>query len=149
MHKDRDLPGGGRWWYLPWQTIRAYLDEVCPDWQVLYSDPIYLDKFCVVTCTLSLCGVSRQGVGSAPIELISSKGKDMARGNPIERAIADSFKNAAEQFGIGAYLDEQTDDTTKQRFLDYMTHARPTQRNKGEISREQWLAKRQQREQQS
>ncbi len=33
----------------------------------------------------------------------------MSRGSPIERAIADAFKNAAEQFGVGAYLDKQED----------------------------------------
>ncbi|MBD2072314.1 hypothetical protein H6F93_33130 [Leptolyngbya sp. FACHB-671] len=119
-HKERDLPGGGRWYYVPWQSIRARLDEVCPDWQVSYGEPIYLDKYCVISCTITICGVSRQAIGNAPIELISSKGKDMSRGTPIERAIADAFKNAAEAFGIAAYLDEQVDDKTKADFVRYM-----------------------------
>jgi hypothetical protein len=123
-HKERDLPGGGSWWFVPWQAIRDRLDEVCPDsWEVRYGEPQYLGDFCYVSCTLTLCGVSRQGVGSAEIQLLSSKGRNMARGNPIERAVADAFKNAAEQFGIAAYLDEQADTKTKQNFARYMHRA--------------------------
>ena len=124
VHKERDLPGGGSWWFVPWQTIRDRLDEVCPDsWEVHYGEPQYLGDFCYVSCTLTLCGISRQGVGSAEIQLLSSKGRNMARGNPIERAVADAFKNAAEQFGIAAYLDEQADAKTKQNFARYMHRA--------------------------
>jgi len=64
--------------------------------------------------------VMREAIGSAEIELISNSGKDMSRGNAIERAVADSFKNACEQFGICAYLDDQADESTKQDFVRYM-----------------------------
>lgn len=120
-HKERELPGGKKtWWYVPWQLIRDRLDEVCPDWQVDYGEPQYLDKYCHISCTLTICGVSRKAVGNAQIELISGKGNDMARGTPIERAIADAFKGAAEAFGIAAYLDEQADEATKAEFIQYM-----------------------------
>lgn len=121
-HKERDLKGGGQWWYVPWQIIRDRLDEVCPgEWAVSYGNPSYLGDYCHISCTLSICGVCREGVGSAEIQLLSSSGKNMARGNPIERATADAFKNAAEQFGLAAYLDEQTDN--KKRFVVYMQRA--------------------------
>lgn len=133
-HKERDLPGGGTWWYLPWQTIRSRLNEVCPDeWEMSYDEPKYLDKFCYVTCTLTICGVTRRAIGSAPIELISKTGKDMSRGNPIERAVADAFKNACEAYGIAAYLDEQADDRTKRDFSNYMAkrgNAKPAEEYK-------------------
>jgi hypothetical protein len=106
-HRERELPGGGKWMFIPWQKIRDRLDQVCPDWQVAYGLPTYLDKYCCIACTLTIEGVSRQAYGNAEIELLSRNGKDMSRGTPIERAIADAFKNAAEQFGIGAYLDNQ------------------------------------------
>ncbi len=109
-HVDRTLKGGGKWFYIPWQRIRERLDEVYPEWQVSYSDPIYLDKYCVIQCTLTLGNISRQAPGNAEIELISNTGNDMSRGTPIERAVADAFKNAAEAFGVGAYLDEQSQD---------------------------------------
>jgi hypothetical protein len=120
-HRERDVPGGGRWFYIPWQIIRDRLNQVCPDdWEVSYDEPRYLDKYCYVTCTLMICGVTRRAIGSAQIELISSKGNDMARGNPIERAVADAFKNAAEAFGIAAYLDDQADPKTKADFANWL-----------------------------
>lgn len=119
-HQERELPkNAGIWYYVPWQAIRDRLNEVCPDnWTVTYDEPRYLDKYCFVSCTVTICGISRQAIGSAQIELISSKGNDMSRGNPLERAVADAFKNACEQFGIAAYLDEQTGDRAK--FAQYM-----------------------------
>lgn len=110
VHKERDLPGGGKWFYVPWQVIRDRLDDICPDWEVEYTDPVQFDELCTIRCTLKICGVSRSAPGNAPMRLISSSGKDMSRGTAIERAIADAFKNAAEAFGIGAYLDEQSQD---------------------------------------
>lgn len=109
-HQERKLPGGGTWFFVPWQKIRDRLDDVCPDWQVNYSDPSYLGDFCVVSCTLTIAGTSRQAIGNAPIVVLSSTGQDASRGTPIERAIADAFKNAAEAFGVGAYLDTQSKD---------------------------------------
>jgi hypothetical protein len=106
-HKDRRLPGGGQWFYLPWQKIRRRVFEVAPDSEISFAMPAYLGEYCVIICNLTIAGVTRQGVGNAEIELISSNGKDMSRGSPIERATADAWKNAAEQFGVGAYLDDQ------------------------------------------
>jgi hypothetical protein len=123
-HKKRKVPGGKEWWYVPWQLIRQRLDRVCPDeWTVEYGQPYYLGDLCHISCRLTICGIAREGVGSAKLELISNEGNDMARGNPIERAVADAFKNAAEQFGIAGYLDEQTDDKTKKAFIKYMLQA--------------------------
>ena len=106
-HKERELPGGGRWFFIPWQAIRDRLDEICPDWSVSYSTPVYVGDYCVILCTLTVAGVTRQAPGNSPIAQLSSKGNDMSRGTPIERATADAFKNAAEAFGMAAYLDDQ------------------------------------------
>jgi hypothetical protein len=106
-HKERTLPGGGKWFFIPWQSIRDRLDEVYPAWQCFYSEPAYLGEYCHIICTISIEGVSRSAPGNAPIEVLSGKGKDMSRGTPIERAIADAFKNSAEAWGIGRYLDNQ------------------------------------------
>lgn len=107
-HKERELPGKGRWFFIPWQTIRDRLDEVCPEWQVSYSEPNYLGDYCHITCTIIIANISRSAPGNAKIEQLSSSGKDMSRGTPIERAIADAFKNAAEAWGVARYLDDQT-----------------------------------------
>jgi hypothetical protein len=120
-HRERKLPGGGDWYYVPWQFIRDRLNVVCPgQWSIDYEAPQFLDKYCYVKVSLTICGWTQHSIGNAPIELLSSSGKDMSRGNPIERAIADGFKNAAETFGIAAYLDEQADDKTKKDFAQWM-----------------------------
>ena len=107
LHQERKLPGGGRWFFIPWQSIRERLDEVYPEWECFWGEPIYLGQNCIIQCTIKIAGISRSAPGNAPIELISSSGKDMSRGTPVERATADAFKNAAEAWGIGRYLDDQ------------------------------------------
>jgi len=56
---------------------------------------------------ITIARISREAVGNAKITQLSKSGNDMSRGTPIERAIADAFKNAAESFGVAAYLDDQ------------------------------------------
>jgi hypothetical protein len=101
-HKERVLPGGGRWFFLPWQKIRARLDQIAPEWQTAYSDPVIVGDYVIVRCRLTIAGITREGVGND-----HAYPEKQTYGTPIERAIADAFKNAAEQFGIGAYLDDQ------------------------------------------
>ena len=119
-HKERDLPGGGTWYYVPWQLIRDRLDEIVPDWTVEYTDPILFEDLCVIRCRMTICGIVREAPGNAPVKLMSQSGKDMARGTPVERAIADATKNAAEAFGVCRYLDDQADPATKEAFVRHM-----------------------------
>lgn len=125
VHKIRKLPGGGQWVYIPWRSLLAYLDQVCPeDWTISFSDPIFLahgeKQFCCIRCTLTVCGVPRQAPGSAELELISSSGRDMAQGDPIERATADAVRSACELFGIGSYLHQQKDGQWQQRLINWV-----------------------------
>lgn len=138
-HVERDLPGGKQtWFFVPWQRIRDRLDEVCADeWSMSYGQPVYLDKFCVVSCSLTICGVTREALGNAEIELLSRSGKDMSRGTPIERAVADAFKNAAESFGIAAYLDEQSQD--KREFLMRYLHSKGDSRAISAARKNEWI----------
>lgn len=99
-HVERPLPGGGRWLYIKWQDIRERLDEVYPEWSCTWGEITYVGEFCVTTCTITIADVSRQAPGNAPLTTKSI-------GTPIERAVADAFKNAAEAFGVGRYLDDQ------------------------------------------
>lgn len=103
VHVERALPGGGKWFFVRWQDIRDRLDDVWPGWEVTYSTPEYTQEYCIVKCTLTLCGVSREAWGNAEIGVVGK-----TRGTAIERAIADAFKNAAEAFGVAAYLDDQS-----------------------------------------
>jgi len=106
-HKERKLRGGGKWLYIPWQKIRDRLDEVYPKWQCSYSDPLVCEQDVVIRCKITIQGVTREGVGTAPQAEFNDEGKRKGIGSPCECAIADALKNAAEQFGVGAYLDDQ------------------------------------------
>ena len=113
-HVERPLPGGGKWFYVPWQQIRARIEEVAPDHELEFFEPIFVDAYCAVRCKLVICGVSRIAIGNA-------ENKGGMRGNAIERAVADAYKNAAEAFGVCAYLDDQSKEKrlwTAQYLLD-------------------------------
>ena len=101
-HKERKLPGGGRWLFVPWQTIRTRIHKCDPSWTVTYSDPIICGDCTVIRCQLTIHCITREGVGNS-IAYPDKKGY----GTPVEIACADAFKNAAENFGIAAYLDNQ------------------------------------------
>jgi hypothetical protein len=98
-HQERTIPGNSRWFYIPWQKIRERLDRVCPGWEVTYSDPVACEDLVVVRCRITIDGTTREGVGNSEAAT--------GYGTPVERATADAFKNAAEAFGVGAYLDDQ------------------------------------------
>lgn len=106
-YKDRIIPGGGKWLFIPWQHIKNRLDECDPNWSVSWGQPQYIDEYCAVSCSITIEGVTREAWGNAKIVELSKTGKDASRGTPIERATADAFKNAAEMFGVGAHLDDQ------------------------------------------
>lgn len=114
VHKDRPLPGsGGKWLYVPWQAIRDRLDELFPlDWSASYSDPVVVGDYMVLRCKLTILlskgGITRVGVGNdKAYPEVNDKGKSKVIGTPPERARADAFRSAAEEFGIAAYLDNQ------------------------------------------
>lgn len=98
-HELRDLPGGGIYAFIAWQQVRNRLDDIC-NFEIEFNDPVIVDDVCCIRCTIAIEGVKRQGLG------VCSVVKKGIRGTFVESAVADAFKNAAEQFGIGAYLDD-------------------------------------------
>jgi hypothetical protein len=125
-HVERPLPGGGKWFYVPWQQIRERIEEVAPDHELEFFEPIFVDAYCAVRCKLVICGVSRIAIGNA-------ENKGGARGNAIERAIADAYKNAAEAFGVCAYLDDQSKE--KRLWTAQYLHDKGDNRAMGEVMR--------------
>ena len=99
-HELRDLPGGGIYGFIAWQQVRNYLDNIC-DFEIEFTDPVIIEDVCCIRCTIAIEKVKRQGLG------VCSVAKKGIRGTFVESAVADAFKNAAEQFGVGAYLDDQ------------------------------------------
>ncbi|NEP55902.1 MAG: hypothetical protein F6K31_02615 [Symploca sp. SIO2G7] len=135
-HKLRKLPGGGTWYYVPWQIMRDRLDEIYPDWEIDYTDPIQRGEQVIVKCHLTIAGVTRVGFGNSHTEFENWEDEKKQRGTPEERAIACAFKRAMEQFGICRYLDIQTgqEKHTEQEkaqlrdFIKYMGRRNPSDR---------------------
>lgn len=148
-HKERKLPGGGRWFYISWQTIRDRLEELFPlDWAATYSDPVVVGDYTVIRCQLTILlsqgGITREGVGNdKAYPELNQQGKAKTIGTPPERARADAFKNAAEEFGLGAYLDDQklvirymqtAGDSRAYKFAkenDWLDHGLPASKDSG------------------
>ena len=119
-HKDRKLPGGGKWFYLPHQAIRDRLNEICPaDWNEELKGPFLSGNETVMICRLTICGVTREGIAdNKTFPELNDDGKEKIIGSPVINAARHAFRDAAEQFGIGAYLDDQK--KNRDRFVKYM-----------------------------
>jgi hypothetical protein len=113
-HKKRPVKGGSRWYYLSHQAIRDRLNEICPGhWSTEYEGPTLIEGEPVYLCRLTICGVTRTGIGDKSNE-------PSVYGTAAQRAFRKAFVDSAEMFGIGAYLDEQTSEKTKRNFIRYM-----------------------------
>ncbi len=107
LHQIRDLPGGGKWVYVSWQAMRERIDQVCPDWTLDYSEITTIENQAFCKCGLTILGVRKEAFGNVTISVKSAQGKEMTRGSFGDRVVAEAFKNAAEQWGLCRYLDDQ------------------------------------------
>lgn len=108
-HHQRRLPGGNSYIFIPWRKLCDHFSLHVPTWEVAWGTPAFVDKYCVVDCTITIAGIRRSAIGNALVENLNSDGKETSRGTPIERAAADAFRNAAELWGVGAYLRDQSE----------------------------------------
>jgi hypothetical protein len=106
-HKERKLPGGGRWFFVPHQTITQRLNAVCPgQWHTKVGLTNVTGDYTVVMLELTICGVTRTGIGDdKTFPELNEEGKAKIIGTPPVRAFRSAFKDACEQFGICAYLE--------------------------------------------
>lgn len=92
--------------YLDEEAVCTRLDEVDPNWEPLIIERGYrptADGSLVfsVHLRLTVCGVSRDGIGMSDI-ILTSNGKES---NEAEKSAAtDALKRAARLFGVGRYL---------------------------------------------
>ncbi|MBD2488972.1 Rad52/Rad22 family DNA repair protein [Aulosira sp. FACHB-615] len=108
LHEVRDLPGTDKKWvFLRWQTIRDRLDEVAPDWMSDYSEIQYLGNEATCRCAITILGIRKEAIASVPLSMLSKNNKEMTRGSAPDRLSAEGLKNAAENWGVGRYLDDQ------------------------------------------
>ncbi|HEY0323533.1 MAG TPA: Rad52/Rad22 family DNA repair protein [Pyrinomonadaceae bacterium] len=80
--------------YVEWHTVADILDRIAPTWQHAVRNVVQLGDIAVVTCAITIDGVTREGVGTGTSE--SEMG--------IKKAEHDALKRAAVKFGIAREL---------------------------------------------
>jgi hypothetical protein len=90
-----DRQGNTHWVeYIEWHTVADILDRVAPDWSHAVRNIGQLGDFVAVTASITINGVTREGVGTGSIETETG----------IKKAEHDALKRAAVKFGIARDL---------------------------------------------
>jgi hypothetical protein len=148
-HKARKLPGGSYYIYIPWDCYVDRLNQLLGlNWSISYSDPIVVGDYLSVRAQLTITsevGITiRDGLGTTrTFPELNDEGKEKIIGDPPNNATREALRDACHQFGMGRYLDNQTEVCNLLQVKDPQTLYVQTSRPKkpGEISREQWQAK--------
>ena len=80
--------------YVEWHTVADLLDRICPNWSHEVTSIKQIGDFVAVTASITILGVTRQGVGTG--SAYDEKG--------IKKAEHDALKRAAVKFGIAREL---------------------------------------------
>jgi Rad52/22 family double-strand break repair protein len=94
--------------YVEWHTVADLLDRICPDWSHQVNQIKQIGDFVAVTASITIQGVTRQGVGTG--SAYEEKG--------IKKAEHDALKRAAVKFGVARELYRKEDDMTPQKLGD-------------------------------
>lgn len=100
---SKDLGCDTYWGFVPYWRLRQHLKELVGSQGFrfeLTSTYVSSEGVPVFVGILNVLGVEKQGIGFG-------LSHDSYKGNRDEIAKADCFKNAAEEHGLGAYLDDQ------------------------------------------
>jgi hypothetical protein len=91
--------------YVEWHTVADILDRIAPTWQHAVRNVAQLGDIAVVTCAITIDGVTREGVGTGTSE--SEMG--------IKKAEHDALKRAAVKFGIARELYQRESDVIERQ----------------------------------
>lgn len=118
--------------YITEEAITNRLDDVDPSWE-FHKLEIHRDGVTVTAVyRLTVCGVSRDGVGMASVQL--SKDKDREVNEAEKSAATDALKRCARLFGIGRYILEMGRAVSDQRSLaDWLAKRRGVDTKTGEV----------------
>lgn len=120
--------------YISEEAITNRLDEVDPSWTMELVSEYTRDKQCIAVMRLTVCGVSRDGVGMQPTKIMKKDGTEMDGTEPEKSAATDALKRAARLFGIGRYILEMGRSVSDQRTLtDWLAKRRGVNQQTGEI----------------
>ncbi len=91
--------------YVEWHTVADLLDRICPDWSHQVNDVKQIGDFVAVTVSITIKGVTRQGIGTG------SAYDEVG----IKKAEHDALKRAAVKFGIARELYRKEDEGDSER----------------------------------
>ena len=89
--------------YVDARAYQARLDAVAPDWRNEYTREYAGDRV-VVTCALTVAGVTRQAIGESLPASARHDGSTVIEENAATSAEAQAFKRACSAFWLGRYL---------------------------------------------
>ena len=89
--------------YVDSRVYQARLDAVAPDWRNEYTREYAGDRV-IVTCALTVAGVTRQAIGESLQASARQDGSTVIEENAATSAEAQAFKRACSAFGLGRYL---------------------------------------------
>jgi hypothetical protein len=89
--------------YVDARAYQARLDAVASDWRNEYTREYAGDRV-IVTCALTVAGVTRQAIGESLQTSARHDGSTVIEENAATTAEAQAFKRACSAFGLGRYL---------------------------------------------
>ena len=89
--------------YVDTRVYQVRLDAVAPDWRNEYTREYAGDRV-IVTCALTVAGVTRQAIGESLQASARHDGSTVIEENAATSAEAQAFKRACSAFGLGRYL---------------------------------------------
>jgi hypothetical protein len=89
--------------YVDSRVYQGRLDSVTPDWRNEYTREYAGDRV-IVTCALTVAGVTRQAIGESLQASARHDGSTVIEENAATSAEAQAFKRACSAFGLGRYL---------------------------------------------
>jgi hypothetical protein len=100
-----DRQGNAHWVeYIEWHTAADILDRVAPDWSHAVRNITQLGEIVAVTASITINGVTREGVGTGSAENETG----------IKKAEHDALKRAAVKFGIARDLYRRESDVIEE-----------------------------------
>jgi hypothetical protein len=122
--------------YLSEEAITDRLDEVDPSWEFhRLGEFAYREGFVIATFRMTVCGVSRDGVGMWDLKMKKKDGTIIDAVDPEKSVSTDALKRAARLFGIGRYILEMGKAVTDYRSLEqWLAQKRRIDASTGEIT---------------
>jgi hypothetical protein len=110
--------------YIAEEAITNRLDEVDPSWSWELTSEYTRDSQCIAVGRMTVCGVSRDGVGMQPTKITKKDGTIIDGTEPEKSAATDALKRAARLFGIGRYILEMGKAVSDYRSLEQWLYQR-------------------------